>query len=366
MPVLAILREVVLHRAPVALLPARVEVLVGDLVGGGGHAGPYRTAAFSCSGLVVAWGPAQAFSRQRIALRRRRAHRGGGRRDALRRRRRADRLPRRHGRPVRAGLAGGSRHRRARRARRPGSHRRPAVDARQPARAVRRRLRPQGRRGRGGADLDPRQSLRQRPARARPRHHRRRARARARRDALPARGCPTTRPRCCCWPASSSSCSGSPSRPADKASITWSRSRPPAPSSCSSSTAPGCRPYLRADTRADATTEERKHAPGCRSRCGPRIVLLAISGVGAAFVSDWFIASLNPAIEALHLSKALRRPRHRRDRRQRGRERRRHHARHEGQDRSTPISVVKNSVAQIAAFLFPALVLISLLFYART
>ena len=34
-PVLAILREVVLHRAPVALLPARVEVLVGDLVGGG-------------------------------------------------------------------------------------------------------------------------------------------------------------------------------------------------------------------------------------------------------------------------------------------------------------------------------------------
>ena len=37
-PVLAVLREVVLHRAPVALLPARVEVLVGDLVGSHGHA----------------------------------------------------------------------------------------------------------------------------------------------------------------------------------------------------------------------------------------------------------------------------------------------------------------------------------------
>jgi Ca2+:H+ antiporter len=91
------------------------------------------------------------------------------------------------------------------------------------------------------------------------------------------------------------------------------------------------------------------------------LVLLAIAGVGAAFVSDWFVASLNPAIDALHLSKAF-----------------------AGivivaiagnavenvagvtlaakGKMDDAISVVKNSVAQIAAFLFPALVLISLLF----
>ena len=33
--------------------------------------------------------------------------------------------------------------------------------------------------------------------------------------------------------------------------------------------------------------------------------LLAAGGVGAAFVSDWFIAALEPAIEALHLSQAF-------------------------------------------------------------
>jgi Ca2+:H+ antiporter len=33
--------------------------------------------------------------------------------------------------------------------------------------------------------------------------------------------------------------------------------------------------------------------------------LLAVAGVGAAFVSDWFIAALEPAIEALHLSQAF-------------------------------------------------------------
>jgi Ca2+:H+ antiporter len=83
--------------------------------------------------------------------------------------------------------------------------------------------------------------------------------------------------------------------------------------------------------------------------------------VGAAFVSDWFIHALNPAIETLGVSKAfaglvivaiagnavenftgivLAR---------------------KGQS-DLAISVVKNSVAQIAAFLFPALVLVSLAF----
>jgi Ca2+:H+ antiporter len=90
-------------------------------------------------------------------------------------------------------------------------------------------------------------------------------------------------------------------------------------------------------------------------------VLLTVAGVGAAFVSDWFIAALDPAVRALGISKefaglvlvaiagnavenatgvvfAAK-----------------------GQS-DLAISVVKNSVAQIAAFLFPALVLVSLLF----
>jgi Ca2+:H+ antiporter len=119
--------------------------------------------------------------------------------------------------------------------------------------------------------------------------------------------------------------------------------------------------YLRADVRAEepAETAEAGHAPPLSLRTA--LVLLAIAGVGAAFVSDWFIASLNPAIDALHLSKAF-----------------------AGLvivaiagnavenvagitlamkgKMDDAVSVVKNSVAQIAAFLFPALVLISLLF----
>jgi Ca2+:H+ antiporter len=116
--------------------------------------------------------------------------------------------------------------------------------------------------------------------------------------------------------------------------------------------------YLRNDIqREEGHTEEH----GLALSLTAALVLLAIAGVGAAFVSDWFIASLNPAIDALHLSKAfaglvivaiagnavenvagitL--------------------ARKGKMDDA--ISIVKNSVAQIAAFLFPVLVLISLLF----
>ena len=86
-----------------------------------------------------------------------------------------------------------------------------------------------------------------------------------------------------------------------------------------------------------------------------------MAGVGAAFVSDWFVSALDPAVEALGISKAftgfvivgiagnavenvvgitLAA---------------------KGQS-DLAISVVKNSVAQIAAFLFPALVLLSLFF----
>jgi Ca2+:H+ antiporter len=90
------------------------------------------------------------------------------------------------------------------------------------------------------------------------------------------------------------------------------------------------------------------------------IVLLVVAGVGSAFVSDWFINALEPTIETLHITKAF--------------------AglvivaiagnavEHavgivlaaKGQA-DLAISVVKNSVAQIAAFLYPLLVLVSLL-----
>ncbi len=89
--------------------------------------------------------------------------------------------------------------------------------------------------------------------------------------------------------------------------------------------------------------------------------LLGAAGTGSAFVSDWFVAGLEPAIHSLHVSEAF--------------------AglvivaiagnavenvtglvlAHKG-DFDLAISVVKNSVAQIAAFLFPTLVLVSLLF----
>jgi Ca2+:H+ antiporter len=91
------------------------------------------------------------------------------------------------------------------------------------------------------------------------------------------------------------------------------------------------------------------------------LVLLAVAGVGAAFVSDWFITALTPAMARIGVPKAF-----------------------AGLvivaiagnaventvgvvlalkgDADLAISVVKNSVAQITAFLFPALVLVSLLF----
>jgi Ca2+:H+ antiporter len=88
--------------------------------------------------------------------------------------------------------------------------------------------------------------------------------------------------------------------------------------------------------------------------------LLVLGGAGSAFVSDWFVHALTPTIHTLHISKAF-----------------------AGLviiaiagnavehvvgvvmaakgESELAISVVKNSVAQIAAFLYPALVLVSLL-----
>jgi Ca2+:H+ antiporter len=91
------------------------------------------------------------------------------------------------------------------------------------------------------------------------------------------------------------------------------------------------------------------------------ITLLALGGAAAAFVSDWFVAALAPSIERIGISRAF-----------------------TGLvivaiagnavenvvgivlaakgKSDLAISVVKNSVAQIAVFLFPLLVLLSLLF----
>ena len=89
--------------------------------------------------------------------------------------------------------------------------------------------------------------------------------------------------------------------------------------------------------------------------------LLLVGGAGSAFVSDWFVAALSPAMDRLHLSDAF--------------------AglvvvaiagnavenaagvvlAAKGQS-DLAISVVKNSVAQVAVFLFPVLILVSLVF----
>jgi Ca2+:H+ antiporter len=112
--------------------------------------------------------------------------------------------------------------------------------------------------------------------------------------------------------------------------------------------------YLRGDTGATVP------AVGPPLPLATIVVLLTTAGVGAAFVSDWFIHALSPAIDSLGISRAF-----------------------AGlvivaiagnaventtalvlaskRQSDLAISVVKNSVAQIAVFLFPALILVSLL-----
>ena len=125
-------------------------------------------------------------------------------------------------------------------------------------------------------------------------------------------------------------------------------------------------PYLRADAaaRAQMPPEQRSAREGPRLSIAASLALLGLSGAGSAFVSDWFVNGLRPAIDQLNLSPAFaglvivaiagnaventvglvlawkRRS-------------------------DLAISVVKNSVAQIAAFLFPLLVLVSLFFDHR-
>ncbi len=75
--------------------------------------------------------------------------------------------------------------------------------------------------------------------------------------------------------------------------------------------------YLGSDTAtAEAGVEETKP----RISFAFAVVLLAIAGVGAAFVSDWFIHALDPAVASLGISKAFAGLVIVADRRQRGRE----------------------------------------------
>jgi Ca2+:H+ antiporter len=112
-------------------------------------------------------------------------------------------------------------------------------------------------------------------------------------------------------------------------------------------------PYVRRDRLA------RPGSVAGRVGLGVALALLIGAGVGAGLVSDWFVDALRPAIHQLHISQAFAglvivaiasnavehvvgvvlAARRKSD---------------------LAISVVVNSVAQIAAFLFPALVLISL------
>ncbi len=121
-------------------------------------------------------------------------------------------------------------------------------------------------------------------------------------------------------------------------------------------------PYLRSDDApgAGASDEDGRESGPRRHRLSLRVtlILLIVAGTASAFVSDWFVNGLQPAIVELNISQAF-----------------------AGlvivaiagnaventaglvlawKGRSDlAISVVKNSVAQIAAFLFPLLVLIS-------
>ena len=123
-------------------------------------------------------------------------------------------------------------------------------------------------------------------------------------------------------------------------------------------------PYLRADSQPESapagSAPEQAEVRTPRLSLRFTLTLLVVAGTASAFVSDWFVNALAPAIVQLHISQAF-----------------------AGlvivaiagnaventaglvlawKGRSDlAISVVKNSVAQIAAFLFPLLVLVSFL-----
>ncbi|MGA2469646.1 MAG: sodium:proton exchanger [Solirubrobacteraceae bacterium] len=105
--------------------------------------------------------------------------------------------------------------------------------------------------------------------------------------------------------------------------------------------------------------EHRPQAPTARIALAFALVLLIFGGVAAGFVSDWFVAALAPAIAQLHVSQAFaglvivaiagNAVEHLTGVRLAARGR-----------SDLAISVVVSSVAQIAAFLYPLLVIVSL------
>jgi Ca2+:H+ antiporter len=122
--------------------------------------------------------------------------------------------------------------------------------------------------------------------------------------------------------------------------------------------------YVRDDPAASSKTPDASGEGAAAAGAGAipfpvAIVLLVVAAIGAVFVADWFVGALDPAIEALHLSKpfaglvivAI--------------------AGNAVENVSSvvlaskgkselAISVVKNSVSQVAVLLFPVLVLLSL------
>jgi Ca2+:H+ antiporter len=119
--------------------------------------------------------------------------------------------------------------------------------------------------------------------------------------------------------------------------------------------------YLRSDRASEQALVEPSHTT---LPFAAAVAMLAVAGVLAALLSDWFVDALDPAVEALGISKAftglvivaiagnavenvvavsLA---------------------WKGHD-DLAISVVKNSVSQIACFLFPVLVIASLAFEHR-
>jgi Ca2+:H+ antiporter len=118
------------------------------------------------------------------------------------------------------------------------------------------------------------------------------------------------------------------------------------------------RQYLTSDQRPQEAGHGAGEGPSVSIKLS--VGLLGIAGAASAFVSDWFVHALQPTINQLHITQAF--------------------AglvivaiagnavenvvgivlAHKGQS-DLAISVVKNSVAQIAAFLYPLLVLVSLL-----
>jgi Ca2+:H+ antiporter len=119
--------------------------------------------------------------------------------------------------------------------------------------------------------------------------------------------------------------------------------------------------YLRGDMPAHVAAAESEETGFTFSVA---VTLLAAGGLAAAFVSDWFVTALGPSLTTLHLSEAF--------------------AgivivaiagnavenvagivlASKGKS-DLAVSVVKNSVSQIALFLYPALILLSLFFDAH-